>query len=530
MARSRSYSIYLLKEGFTPDNSLKDDHFLEELSDVSLPCEGKLFVYDSQVKQPWWKYYWNISRNLYQTLKGAIVFLKINDKWFALTFGPTYHNLKDISYEYDFGIITTLNSLNPKSIKSTDLLLPETAKRQRIQSPTAAELSFFDLSDEAILKRLTGAVKEEYKSLFKNITGGKNLRISSNQSPNELVEILKELLKIYNKKDYKENFPSLQNIIPIKDPIVIEVLDKKLIEAFNQANPTPMELVLAIPDLLEYESDVIYKFSGEGRSNLEFSDVYIKGYREYLSERGKTEIGTVSDFKRHNLNVCDENGNINKSYSIYCSFLFDCMFEGKTYHLCEGEWYLIEDDFIQKMKNLLDPHFIETHKALIKCNHRKEEDYNKDLAENNEDVICLDKKNISPQKQTQIEPCDLVILNDDVLELAHIKISTRSSSLSHLFNQGVNSIHTLRVNDEAKQKFIELLKENGKPEWHKIIDNNRIKVIYGIITKKIDKKSDGLPIFSRISLMRTVNELKSKGVDVNIIFIYDEVDRKKIEE
>lgn len=30
--------------------------------------------------------------------------------------------------------------------------------------------------------------------------------------------------------------------------------------------------------------------------------------------------------------------------------------------------------------------------------------------------------------------------------------------------------------------------------------------------------------------MRTVNELKSKGVDVNIIFIYDEVDRKKIEE
>src|SRR5690606_13945336 len=148
----------------------------------------------------------------------------------------------------------------------------------------------------------------------------------------------------------------------------------------------------------------------------------------------------------------------------------------------------------------------------------------------NENIICIDKKDISPQGQTQIEPCDLVIFNNEKLELVHIKISTRSSSLSHLFNQGVNSIHAIRVEEESKKKFFELLNANGKSEWMELVNSNKIKVIYGIISKKTELKSDGLPIFSRISLMRAVNELKSRGIQVNIVFIYDEFQRKKIED
>ena len=529
MAKSRSFSIYLLKQGFTPENCLKDDHKLEVISDVILPVEGKVYLYDFQPKQPWWKSYWNISKDLFQSQKGAMVFLKIEEKWFVLTFGPTYHNLKEIAYEYDFGIITTLNALNPKAIKSTDILMPETAKRQRVQSSKAAELNFFDLSDETILKKLTGAVREEYKELFKNITGGKNLRISSNQDPNGLVDLLKKLLTIYNSSEYKNNFSSIHNIVPIKDPTIIERLDEKLIEAFNQV-PATMKLVLSVPDLVDYENDVVFKFYGAGKSDLEFEDVYIKGYRDYLESKKIAEIVNVEDFKKHSLHVCDGSGYTQKTYSIYNSFLFNCELDGKTYHLCEGEWYLIQDDFVQKMRNILDPLFIDTHDLLVNCNQKREDEYNSFIAQTNENIICLDKTNISPQGQTQIEPCDLVIFNNEKLELVHIKISTRSSSLSHLFNQGVNSIHAIRVEEESKKKFFELLNANGKSEWMELVNSNKIKVIYGIISKKTELKSDGLPIFSRISLMRAVNELKSRGIQVNIVFIYDEFQRKKIED
>ena len=228
MAKSRSFSIYLLKENYNPSNSLKEEHTLELLQeeDTDLPEEAVMYISDRPVRTPWWKSYWNINKNLIQTQKGALVFLKLNENWVALTFGSTYHQLKDEAFEYDFGIKTTLNALDPKKIKSTDILQPENAKRQRVQSPTASELNFFQLNnDETILKKMTGAVRQEYQELFKNITGGNNIRVSSNLQADEITELCEELITIYNKEDYKTSFPELQNIVPVKDPTILNQLN-----------------------------------------------------------------------------------------------------------------------------------------------------------------------------------------------------------------------------------------------------------------------------------------------------------------
>src|SRR5690606_21542641 len=288
MAKSRSFSIYLLKADFDSTNSLKEEHSLELVQEenTNLPENAVMYISDRPANTPWWKSYWGIDKNLIQTQKGALAFLNVNENWIVLTFGSTYHQLKDEAYEYDFGIITTLNALDPKKIKSTDILQPENAKRQRVQSPTASELNFFQLNnDETILKRMTGAVREEYKDLFKNITGGNSLRISSKLQANEISELCHDLIEIYKKEDYKTSFPELQNIVHVKDPILLSQLNSTIVIAFNQ-DPAPMELVLAIPDIFDYETDYKVKYSGAGSSNIEFLDVYIKSYREYLQEKG----------------------------------------------------------------------------------------------------------------------------------------------------------------------------------------------------------------------------------------------------
>lgn len=135
MAKSRSFSIYLLKENYEPSNSLKLDHSLELIQEenTNLPEDAIMYIADRPANVPWWKSYWNINKNLFQNQKGALVFLKIEENWIVLTFGSTYHQLNDEAFEYDFGIRTTLNALDPKKIKSTDILQPENAKRQRVQ-------------------------------------------------------------------------------------------------------------------------------------------------------------------------------------------------------------------------------------------------------------------------------------------------------------------------------------------------------------------------------------------------------------
>lgn len=528
MAKSRSFSIYLLKENFDATNSLKEDHSLQLVQEenTNLPENGKMYISDRPANEPWWKSYWGIDKNLIQTQKGALVFLKVYENWIVLTFGSTYHQLKDEAYEYDFGIKTTLNALDPKKIKSTDILQPENAKRQRVQSPTASELNFFQLNnDETILKRMTGAVREEYKDLFKNITGGNSLRISSKLQANEISELCNDLIEIYKKEDYKTSFPELQNIVPVKDPLLLSHLNSILVIAFNQ-DPAPMELVLAIPNIFNYETDYKVKYSGAGSSNIEFIDVYIKGYREYLKEKRIDNIDSIEKFKSHKLRLIDDNDTLIEEYTIFKSLLFDCEHEGNMYHLCEGEWYLINNDFLQKIADELNPLFIDTHDFLHQCEHKREDDYNNSVKDSFGEVICLDKQNISPKGQYQIEPCDLIYIKEDYLELAHIKISTRSASLSHLFNQGVNSVELLRVNKGAKDKLIELV--TAIPDMESYINSGTFRVTYGIISKKNDKKIEGLPIFSRISLLRVVNSLKTMNIPVQIFYIYDNVDRKNL--
>ncbi|MDR3060358.1 MAG: TIGR04141 family sporadically distributed protein [Prevotella sp.] len=528
--KSRSFSIYLLKQGFNKDNALKDGHpSLNAIKANYLPGGSSLFLLDTKPYTPWWKDYWGINQDVQQVSKGAIVFVPVKDKCFALTFGHTYHYLKEDAYEYDFGIRTTLNSLDPEKLKSTDILNPENSRRQRIQSPTDEDITFFDFDhDSSIINRLTGKVKKEYKGIFTNATGSSNLSISSNVQPSELLVFLNQLLDIYLKIDYQITFPNIHNITPVRDPIVISELNKILITAF--ANRVP-QLVLSIPDIVNYDGNLNITFSGAGRKGiLIFPDVYIDNYRDYLSANTVQKI-TIQDIaKKHYINLCDDDGNSKNSYSIFKSLIFECVHNAHQYHLCDGNWYKIDDDYVNKLKGFLDPYFY-TEDLFPNYTYSSEGVYNEEVAKANQEIVCLDRTNISPIGQTQIEPCDLFFIQGDKMTLCHIKLSTRSSTLSHLFNQGVNAVEILHLENESKEKLKKIVNDKSKIALTNTqlatIEEGKIRIIYGIITHKpSENKSLNLPIFSKISLKRALTELKAMGVDAKICYIKDDTTRE----
>lgn len=520
MSKSHTFSIYLLKHGFSVENALKEDHLLEgPISAEKLPIGAKLFVMDKKPMPPWWKSYWGINQYLEQVLKGAIVFLPIEDRYFALTFGHTYHQLKPESYEYDFGLIVTLNALDPDKIKSTDIFQPEKAIRERIQSPIASNITFFDINkDETIIKRLTGFVKNEYQSFLSNITGSSSLHITSKVESSQISELCKKLLEIYNKNDYKTSFPDIRNIVPVKDPILISKLNNSLMSEFNDRSN---DLALSIPDIIEYSESLSITYEGAGKSEMSFNDAHIENYRFYLDEKSIDHVD-LQDFKNHKLNMIDENENMKKSFSIYKCLIFDCELDGYHYHLCEGEWYRVEKDYLKKLRHTLDPVFVDF-ELLDACDQQREDDYNRSIAsKNGATVVCLDKSNIA--MSGNIEPCDLFVLEDGKALLIHIKISTISSMLSHLFNQGLNSIQLLRTDNDCKEKLKSLLINDA---FKNAINNEIFEVIYAIITPKDkNKKSMNLPIFSRISLMRTINTLRLMKVGCRVVLVKDLIDRK----
>lgn len=300
MPKARSFSIYLLKDTFNAVNALKANTSLEAGVDATgLPEGAALYVLDNQPYTPWWAAYFGIQKPLRQASKGAIIFLQANARWFALCFGHVSHNLKDECYEYDFGLRVTLNCVDPDKLRSTDILEPSAAKRQRTQLPTAGDLTFFDVdSDSTILKSLTGKVKDAYQDFFKNATGSSNIRVSSAINSSGLTALCEKLLELYEDESFKTAFPEIQNISPVRDPTVIAQLNDNLVRAFRAREQA---LALSVPDLLDFRDGLWGSFAG-ARAGKVYDDIFLERYYEYLEEAGVDITAVDLDIlKRHEL-------------------------------------------------------------------------------------------------------------------------------------------------------------------------------------------------------------------------------------
>lgn len=531
MTKTRSFSIFLLKDSFNATNALKAGNDLKSgISCSNLPEGAVLHVLDNQPYDPWWKGYFGVQQDLKQASKGALIFLPVKNRWFALSFGHVAHNLKDASYEYDFGLRVTLNCVDPDRLKSTDTLEPAGAKRQRTQLPTVADLTFFDLdTDAAILKSLTGKVKDAHKGLFKHVTGSSSIHISSKAAPHELIGLCESLLDLYKADTYKTAFPGIQNISPVRDPTIIDKLNDKLVAAFRVKDDA---VALSVPEIEDHAAGLFGTFYGAGAGER-YEDIFIGNYYDYLSQ-AKVDLNSIGidELKKHRLEQTDEDGHQKRNpFSIFKCLIFDTTLNGgtKAYHLCDGNWYEIETSYVKQLSDYLDPLCKDT--ALPIFSHKGEGEYNEKAVVGNASRVCLDTTNIAPKGQKQVEPCDVFELAGGQAVFHHVKISTLSPALSHLFNQGTNAIRLIRESDEARSNLETLVSKKAglakAASFLAPLKDNKLKVVFGIITHK-DKapKSANLPLFSRISLMRCMRDLRIMGIEAEFSFIKDSSPKK----
>jgi uncharacterized protein (TIGR04141 family) len=389
--------------------------------------------------------------------------------------------------------------------------------------PTGADLTYFDFDrDSSVIKSITGKVAKEYAKLFGQVTGSSSLSISSDVEATALPAFCKQLLDLYAGEQYKTNFPGLQSIAPVKDSNLISALDVALVNAIRNGDDA---LFLVLPEIVDYGSGLHYAaFTGEGAS-LVYSEVYLANYLDYLSQHGKQRQDlTLADLKRHGLDLCNSEGLRAKHYNIYRSIILDTTLQDSshTFHLMEGKWYKVEISYIERLREKLNPLCVDL--PLPDFAEKSEGEYNELVANQHDGYICLDERDISPAGQSQIEPSDLYAVEDGFAVLYHVKRSTLSAKLSHLFNQGVNALELLKLEPESLGKLKCLIADiagQGNPLFPEApVDNKRFLIVFVIITHK-DKarKSDNLPLFSRVSLFRILRAVELMSADCRYGFV-----------
>ncbi len=523
MAKTRTFSIYLLKEEVRIEDALKENHGLSRLdgNDSTLD-EPNITIYLSEARTtpPWWKAYLGIEQDLNQRQEGALVFISccIEDttRTFVLTFGMTYHKLQEGFYEYDFGLRTTLNAIDPTKIKSTETVQPDNAKRQRMQSPTADTLSFFDFNrDQNIIKTLAGKVKPEYSKWFKSATGVNSIRITSSVEVENLPQLCRQLYDLYSSDNYRQVFPDLFNIAPVKDPSVKQDLERALIDSYNGENYE--NLIITIPEMLDPLWNT-FRYTYQKNRSSELSEHSMLSLKEVLPR-----VDSMEQLKGAKLQILNEEQEPIKAYSIEECFVFDCIHNSKHYHFCDGSWYCVDEGYIRRIEQALEQGIRQVEDYdLPSYQHQNEGEYNMAVPEYNPSYICLDRRSIAPAGQTPIEPCDLLRLNNEELQLFHIKRETKSAMLSHLFNQGIVSIDLLRSEESSRCKLKEIL--DNQDTYNMVIDRKNFSVVFGIVThREIENGVHLLPLFSRISLYRVIRALETRQTNWSLVFIPKEI-------
>lgn len=525
MSKSRSLSVYLLKKDFDETNALADDHTLQGPRPATRAPQGSvLYLARSAPRPPWWETFLGISDNLNQNHVGGILFLKAKARCFAIAFGHVAHWLDEDALEYDFGLKVTLNIVDPNKLKSTDVLEPDAARRQRTQSPIDNAITFFDFEqDSTVLQRLTGKARDEHKDLITNATGSHNLRINTSAPARDLAGLCERLADLYESEAYKETFPNLRSVTPVRDPTIIDQLNGKLVTALRHK---AAELNLAIPKILDYEDNIYVTFSGEGAS-LVHDDLFLQPYYDYLTDKS-FDLSTLllDDLQRQRIHLTNEEGEIRDTFSVFKCLIFDCASDTgeETYHLCGGNWYCVAKEFIAELAEFLDPLCIDT--ELPDYAHSGEADYNIHAAGSLTDFVCLDMSNISPPGQTQIEPCDLFTAHENSAHFFHVKLSTLSSRLSHLFHQGTTAIELLKLQPSARERLKTLISESASTQLmthaSARIDAQAFAVTFVIVTHKpASGKSANLPLFSRIALRKNLRALSLMATTPSYAFVKD---------
>lgn len=312
--------------------------------------------------------------------------------------------------------------------------------------------------------------------------------------------------------NYKSAFPSLRNISPTRDPGLIDCLDSKLCEALHNHDET---VALSIPEVIDYGQFSGVRFDAGKIYSLVIVDSLWQSFGD------KILCVTTERLRRHHqMALVDEEGTaINGPYSLYKCLVWDCELDGKVYHLCDGLWYQIDANFLHTLNQ--DVHNLFENTAFPNNTKDCEAAYNNAVAEANLGYLCIDKSLIYLEEGS-IEPCDLFRIHDGFAEFVHVKIGVVSSRLSHLFNQGGNSIEMLLSDSKARDLFRQKI-VGHEGEFASSFRNRKIKIIFLILTGKDPaQKEKNIPFFSRISLRRVARMLEGMGVKVSVQFAKDD--------
>jgi uncharacterized protein (TIGR04141 family) len=522
MARKKSalqkITISLLKDGTTTEDAFREFGDVDGYRIDALNSEAdSLFTSSSSVRPPKWLKYVEphvagTLNNLLVASASAVVLMTAEDRTFALTFGHGRHLLDPEAVVQDFGLRVVLNTVAPEQLKSVDAkTVDDTSVHTQRDVSKGSSFAAFGLDpSRELLRAMTGKPKDE--TLAHRLTGSDALGVHTRLKLTEIPKLAKRLLKAYEDDAYKENFDFIDYLRPERSAAKIRELQDSLIEMLGNREITDVHL--AAPETIDW-----LDLDGFRISTVDYEDDESENdpsIRSYLDSFDAPAEPTIEDLKKDRVEALSvDSEEMLGRWPIYRCLVFQIERDDQLFVLSAGEWFRVDLDFRKMVEAEVAalPRFA----GLPPADAETSEDAYNEKATKILDALCLDRKLVYDGGPDKMEICD--VLTRDC-RLIHVKQRGSSSTLSHLFTQGVNSAERLFLDGGFREKARAVAAKESA-EFANVLpagapDTAKIPITFAVITRSKRNTPLTLPFFSVVSLRAAARQLHTYRFPVSV--------------
>ena len=520
-ARRRDITFYLVKEPITDFDTIlpPDDNVTHwDLAQTDLPYEGRLAVKAPSSNPPWWTAWLRTSfpdmGNLRNMSNQAALLLRAPaGRLFVATFSYGRNLMAVDAFERDFGLRVALNVIDPDSLKSVDARsFEQLTVMTRSQTSRAASLDSFRMSRaEDIMKGVTG--KPRNPDFATRITGADAAKILFVPDLQRLHQKCDELLEAYGADVYKERFAFIDNLRAIRDPARIAALNAGV--ATRLSTGTLGSMHMAPPEVTDIEN--IEHFVFEDEENDRIDDLDLDLYRTFAIENG---LDLTADAMRRSRVGVTYRGNeaVHFLWSAFDCLVAEIRDETSLFVLSGGTWYQIEEDFVRQVTEAVNGRSRQPEFLPLRQTAETEPAYTQRAATAG-GLHRLDGCLATPAgARTPMEFCDLLHADGRIV---HVKRRSRSSTLSHLFAQGLLSAEVFIRDRTFRADLVQKLIQRGQGDAAALIpaarpDAERWEIVYAVLGDRAPEQPDDLPFFSQLNFKLTAERLENLNYSVSL--------------
>jgi uncharacterized protein (TIGR04141 family) len=504
-------TIHLLRETQDPEKALVR---IGSLRRIAIDANHTVYIKRKRAKHPSWVLFFGgrVDPDEFGKVRssGALLLCNAAGRHFAVTFGTGRYLLDALFIEQRFGLLVTLNTVDPRKVRSIDKAsLNRQGMQSRIQASRDASASDFGLDIEQDLVRavagtpLNGLIGE-------TVAGFDSLHVNGRLVFSDLCDSLAFYLQKSKDKTYQQEFGWIDHVREVRDEQISDQLTRQLIKEIRAG--TTSQIWMA-PDGIIDPNDVTFFQFGAAQAAPRFPVLSLDRFVEHVGGARKLR---ADDLRTKRVRALRADDSIAHEWPVARCLQAEMQFDQKSYLLSSGKWYQIDQDFVESIDKIV--------RAIPKINlgfpeyeDQNEGKYNERVAGDARNRVALvDADNIRHGGgQSQLEFCDLYSLDGDMI---HLKRYSRSSTLSHLFSQATVSAQSFKSDVEFRQKV------NAKlPPSHRIKDVNRpieqrqYRTVIAIIGGPAN--FEALPFFSRVTLKNTYRQLDAYGYRVAVAHI-----------